>query len=70
MHEPIEVAEAKTERTFTKGAVKKIKVDSGKVTIIHEELTELNMPAMTMVFQADDEIVGQLSEGEAVEFVA
>jgi len=28
------------------------------------------MPAMTMVFQADDEIVGQLSEGEAVEFVA
>ena len=68
MHGPIEVAQAEVERTYTKGVVKQIKADKGKVTIIHEELTELDMPAMTMVFRADDEIIGQLSEGQEIEF--
>lgn len=70
MHGPIEVAQAETERTFTKGVVKKIKADAGKVTIIHEELTELDMPAMTMVFRAEDDIISQMSEGQEIEFVA
>lgn len=68
--ETVEIAQADTERTYTKGVVKKIKADAGKVTIIHEELTELDMPAMTMVFRADDEIISQLSEGEEIEFLA
>lgn len=68
MHGPIEVAATQTAPTFTKGVVKKIKADKGKVTIIHEELIELNMPAMTMVFDADDAIIGQLSEGQEIEF--
>lgn len=68
MHGPIKVAQAEVERTYTKGVVKKIKADKGKVTIIHEELVELDMPAMTMVFRADDEIIGQLSEGQEIEF--
>ncbi len=70
MHGPIEVAQAVTERTYTKGVVKKIKADAGKVTIIHEELTELDMPAMTMVFRAEDDIISQLSEGQEIEFLA
>lgn len=68
MHGPIEVAQVETERTYTKGVVKKIKADKGKVTIIHEELTELNMPAMTMVFEAEVDIISQLSEGQEIEF--
>ena len=70
MHGPIEVAQAETERTYTKGVVKKIKADKGKVTIIHEELTELDMPAMTMVFEAEDDIIAQMSEGQEIEFLA
>ncbi len=70
MHGPIEVAQAEIERTYTKGVVKKIKTDSGKVTIIHEELVDLEMPAMTMVFRAEDDIITQLSEGQEIEFVA
>lgn len=71
MHGPIEVAQAETEHSYTKGVVKKVKSDSGKVTIIHEELVDLNMPAMTMVFRvADDAMLGKLSEGQEIEFVA
>lgn len=56
--------------TFTKGNVKSIDADAGKVTIIHEELVNLDMPAMTMVFRADEEMLARLSEGQEIEFVA
>lgn len=59
---------ALAEPTYTKGVVKKIKPEDGKVTIIHEELVDLEMPAMTMVFRADEEIIEQLSEGQEIEF--
>lgn len=65
---PIEVAQTETGRTFTKGVVKNIKADKGKVTIIHEELTDLDMPAMTMVFDAETAIIDKLSEGQEIEF--
>ncbi len=56
--------------TFTKGVVKKIDADGGKVTIIHEELVDLGMPAMTMVFRADEPVIVNLKEGDEIEFVA
>ncbi len=55
---------------YTKGSVKAIDAEAGKVTIIHEELVNLEMPAMTMVFNADEETLAQMSEGEEIEFVA
>lgn len=56
---------------FTKGVVKKVDAEKGKVSIIHEEITNLEMPAMTMVFRtANDEIMGKLKEGANIEFVA
>ena len=57
--------------TFTKGVVKKVDAGAGKVTIIHEELIDLEMPAMTMVFRvADDGMLATLTEGQEIEFVA
>lgn len=57
--------------TFTKGTVKKVDQKAGKVTIIHEELVDLDMPAMTMVFNvADEAMISKLSEGQEIEFVA
>ena len=57
--------------TFTKGIVKKVDAKAGKVTIIHEELVDLEMPAMTMVFRvADAAMLETLSEGKEIEFVA
>lgn len=56
--------------TFAKGVVKKVDAEADKVTIIHEELVDLDMPAMTMVFElADPAMADELSEGAEVEFV-
>ncbi len=56
---------------FTKGTVKKVDAKAKKVTLIHEELKSLDMPAMTMVFRVkDDALMEKLKEGASVEFVA
>ncbi|BCH57316.1 copper-binding protein [Agrobacterium vitis] len=56
---------------FTKGTVKKVDAKAKKVTIIHEELKSLEMPAMTMVFRVkDDAMLEKLKEGANIEFVA
>ncbi|WP_296035871.1 copper-binding protein [uncultured Agrobacterium sp.] len=56
---------------FTNGTVKKLDAKAKKVTLIHEELKDLEMPAMTMVFQVgDDALLAKLKEGAKVQFVA
>ena len=56
---------------FTKGVVKKIDTKAKKVTIDHEDLKNLAMPAMTMVFRVgDDAMLAKLKEGASIEFVA
>jgi len=56
--------------TFTKGTIKKLDSKAGKVTIIHEELVDMEMPAMTMVFRADKDMIAKMTEGQDIEFVA
>lgn len=54
-----------------KGTVKKVDMDKGRVTVIHDEIPNLGMPAMTMVFEAGDEtMTGKLKEGQEIEFTA
>jgi Cu/Ag efflux protein CusF len=56
---------------YTKGEVTKIDIKQKKITIKHEELKSLGMPAMTMVFVvADEEMLGKVKPGQSVEFVA
>lgn len=56
---------------YTKGEVTKIDTKQKKLTIKHEELKTLGMPAMTMVFVvADDAMLDKVKEGQAIEFVA
>lgn len=62
---------AASAQEYTKGIVKKIDVESKKVTVIHEELKSLGMPAMTMVFRtAEDAMLAKLTEGQVIEFIA
>ena len=56
---------------FTKGQVTKVDAKQKKVTVKHEELTNLDMPAMTMVFNvADEAMLEKVAEGSNIEFVA
>lgn len=56
---------------YTKGMVKKVDAKAKKVIIIHEELKNLDMPAMTMVFYPGDEaMLDRMTEGQEIEFIA
>ncbi|MCV3768718.1 copper-binding protein [Rhizobium sp. TRM95796] len=56
---------------LTKGKVKKLDEKAGKVTIIHEELKSLDMPAMTMVFRIGEGVdAAKLKAGADIEFSA
>ncbi|RXT21309.1 hypothetical protein B5P46_24075 [Rhizobium leguminosarum] len=56
---------------FTKGVVNKVDAKAKKVTIKHEDLKGLDMPAMTMVFRVEDPaLLEKLKEGSKIEFVA
>ncbi len=72
MHGPITVGEkmAQADVEYTTGKIKKIDAKVGKVTIIHGPLVNLDMPAMTMVFRADEATIANMSEGQDIEFVA
>lgn len=57
--------------TFVKGVVQKVDAKAKKLTIAHEDLVDLDMPAMTMVFAAGEpSMVENLKEGDQIEFVA
>jgi Cu/Ag efflux protein CusF len=56
---------------MTKGEVRKVDKEAGKITIRHEALENLGMPAMTMVFRAaDPKFLDAVRQGDEVQFVA
>lgn len=56
---------------MTAGEVRKVDADQAKVTIRHEPIKSLDMPAMTMVFKAEKpEQIKGLKAGDKVRFNA
>lgn len=55
----------------TEGEVRKIDRDAGKITLRHGPIAHLDMPAMTMVFRAQDPaMLDRVKEGDKVRFSA
>jgi Cu(I)/Ag(I) efflux system periplasmic protein CusF len=53
------------------GEVRRIDTQTGKITLKHGEITNLDMPAMTMVFQtASPDLLKNLEVGQRVLFTA
>ena len=56
---------------MTDGEVRKVDKDAKKITIKHGPLTNLDMPAMTMVFQVKDpKVLEQIKAGDRIRFEA
>jgi len=56
---------------MTDGEIRKVDKDGAKVTIKHGEIKNIEMPAMTMVFQVKDrKWLDQLQAGDKVRFRA
>lgn len=51
------------------GEIKKVDKDSGKLTVKHGPLANLDMPAMTMVFKVKDPaMMNQVKTGDKIKF--
>jgi Cu(I)/Ag(I) efflux system periplasmic protein CusF len=64
-------AAATAAAAYSEGEVRKVDLDAKKITLRHGPLVNLDMPAMTMVFQVSDAgFLSQVKAGDKVRFVA
>jgi Cu/Ag efflux protein CusF len=55
---------------LTDGEVRKIDKENGKITIKHGEIKHMDMPPMTMVFNAKDKaMLDKVQVGEKIQFI-
>jgi Cu(I)/Ag(I) efflux system protein CusF len=67
-HHPAQVAQAPA---MTAGEVRKVDKEAGKITLRHEPIASLDMPAMTMVFRVSDpKMLDTVKVGDKVAFSA
>lgn len=64
-------AQVKTESAMTEGEVRRVDKDARKITLRHGPIKNLDMPAMTMVFQVKDAaLLDKVNTGDKVKFNA
>jgi Cu(I)/Ag(I) efflux system periplasmic protein CusF len=56
--------------SYAEGEVRKIDRETGKITLKHGPIANLDMPAMSMVFRAAPAILDKVKEGDKVRFKA
>jgi Cu(I)/Ag(I) efflux system protein CusF len=57
--------------SMSEGEIRKINLETGKVTIKHGPLQNLDMQGMTMLFRLQDPaMLDQIKEGDKIKFVA
>jgi Cu/Ag efflux protein CusF len=60
-----------TTKNMTNAEVRKIDKEAGKITLKHEDIKNLDMPGMTMVFQVTDKaLLDKVQVGDKVKFIA
>ncbi|RZL95875.1 MAG: copper-binding protein [Variovorax sp.] len=68
---PVSRASSPAAAELTDGEVRKVDKEGKKLTIKHGPLKNLDMPAMTMVFQVKDEaVLDKVQAGDKVQFAA
>ncbi len=57
--------------SMTRGEVRKVDKEAGKITIKHEEIKSLDMPPMAMVFTVKDKsLLEKVQVGDKIKFTA
>ena len=63
--------DAQLPSTMTDAEVRKVDKDAARITLRHGEIRNLDMPAMTMVFQVRDKgMLNKVKAGDKVRFAA
>ena len=52
------------------GEVRRVDPAAGKVTIKHDAIKALDLPAMTLVYEADPALLAKIKAGDKVKFTA
>ncbi len=69
--ESAKAVEAQPASSLSEGEIRRLESESGKLTIRHGEIRNLDMPPMTMVFTARDKaLLAGLKVGDRIRFVA
>lgn len=69
--EPARTVEAQPAASLSEGEIRRLDPETGKLTIRHGEIRNLDMPPMTMVFIAKDKaLLSGLKVGDRIRFVA
>jgi Cu/Ag efflux protein CusF len=69
-HHAASTAQAAPSAEMAEGEVRRVDPDTGKVTLKHGPIKSLDMPPMTMVFNADKGLLAPLKVGDKVRFKA
>ena len=70
-HQKAEDSVSQSAQSLSEGEVRKVDKDAKKITLRHGPLANLDMPAMTMVFQVQDPaMLDRVKTGDKVKFRA
>ena len=63
-------APASAQTATASGEVRRVDAAQGKITIKHEAIADLGLPAMTLVYQIAPELLAGVNPGDKVTFTA
>ncbi|MGB3290539.1 MAG: copper-binding protein [Burkholderiaceae bacterium] len=61
---------AQAQEARASGEVRRVDAEAGKVTIKHGEISDLQLPAMTLVYRIDPALLAGIRPGDKVKFTA
>lgn len=62
--------QAVAQEASASGEVRRIDAQAGKITIKHGAISDLELPAMTLVYRIDPALLGDIKPGDKVKFTA
>uniref|UniRef100_A0A1I7Z576 DUF3471 domain-containing protein n=1 Tax=Steinernema glaseri TaxID=37863 RepID=A0A1I7Z576_9BILA len=64
------VVVAQAQEASASGEVRRLDAEAGKITIKHGEISDLELPAMTLVYKIDPALLTNIKPGDKVKFTA
>ena len=61
-------APVQAQQVTASGKVRRVNPSDGKITIMHGEIVELKLPAMTLVYRVEPQLIQEIQPGDQVTF--